>query len=212
MEDLFPRKEGVDYTMLKTTEEGSYSITRRRDAERIIVILRNIFKNMSSMTITDTTACIGGDTLNFASQFSHVHSIEINEQNFEALSSNVGVYGYNNITLYHADAVNVYNWNTNVLYIDPPWGGKDYRKHKHLDLFLSGKRLDCWLEEILSRKNRPQFIVLKLPANYNFTRLNFLINVDHIRPYQIRSYVLVVITVHPLKTDSTASILRDNIT
>jgi len=211
MEDLFPRKEGVDYTMLKTTEEGSYSITRRRDAERIIVILRNIFKNMSSMTITDATACIGGDTLNFASQFSHVHSIEINEQKFDALSINVGVYGYNNITLYHADAVNVYNWNTNVLYIDPPWGGKDYRKHKHLDLFLSGKRLDCWLEEILSRKNRPQIIVLKLPANYNFTRLNFLINVDHIRPYQIRSYVLVVITVHPLKTDSTASILRDNI-
>lgn len=201
MEDLFPRKEGIDYTMLKTTEEGAYSITRRRDAERIVIILRNIFKNISSMTITDATACIGGDTLNFASQFSHVHSIEVNEENFNALSNNVNVYGYNNITLYHADAVNAYNWNTNVLYIDPPWGGKDYRKNKNLDLFLSGKRLDCWLEEILSRKNRPQYMILKLPANYNFNRLNFLINVDNIRPYQIRSYVLVIITVHPLKTD-----------
>jgi predicted RNA methylase len=209
MEDLFPRRESVDYTLLRTTEEGSYSITRRRDAERIMIILRNIFKNMSTMTITDATACIGGDTLNFASQFSHVHSIELNENNFEALANNVNVYGYNNITLHHADSVKIYNWNTNVLYIDPPWGGKDYRKHRHLDLFLSEKRLDCWLEEILSRKNRPQFVVLKLPANYNFNRLNFLINVDHIRPYQIRSYVLVIITVHPLKTDSQSANSRD---
>jgi predicted RNA methylase len=151
---------------------------------------------MSSMTITDATACIGGDTLNFASNFLHVHSIEINPENFEVLTNNVEVYGFLNITMHHGDSVKLFNWNTNILYIDPPWGGKDYKKHKQLDLFLSGKRLDCWLEEILSRKNRPEFVILKLPANYNFTRLNFLINVDHIRPYQIRSYVLVVITVH----------------
>jgi hypothetical protein len=67
---------------------------------------------------------------------------------------------------------------------------------------MSGKRLDIWLEEILKRKNRPSKIVLKLPVNYNFSRLNFLSNVDYITPYQIRSYVLVVIGVHPLKTDS----------
>jgi predicted RNA methylase len=196
MEDLFPRKEGLEYSRLRTTVEGSYSITRRRDAERILIILRNLFKNMSSMTITDATACIGGDTLNFASNFLHVHSIEINPENFEVLTNNVEVYGFLNITMHHGDSVKLFNWNTNILYIDPPWGGKDYKKHKQLDLFLSGKRLDCWLEEILSRKNRPEFVILKLPANYNFTRLNFLINVDHIRPYQIRSYVLVVITVH----------------
>lgn len=196
MEDLFPRKEGVDYSKLKTTDEGSYSITRRRDADRILIILRNIFKNMSLMTITDATACTGGDTLNFALNFLHVHSIEVNLENFEALTNNVDVYGLHNITMHRGDSVTLFNWNTNVLYIDPPWGGKDYKKHKQLDLFLSGKRLDCWLEEILSRKNRPEFIILKLPVNYNFNRLNFLINVDHIRPYQIRSYVLVIITVH----------------
>ena len=196
MEDLFPRKEGLDFTRLKTTEEGTYSITRRRDAERILAILRNVFKDMQSMTITDSTACIGGDTLNFAIHFGHVHSIEINNENFEALTNNVNVYGFNNVTLHHADSVAFFNWNTHVLYIDPPWGGKDYKKHKNIDLTLSSKRLDVWLEEILSRKNRPQYIVLKLPSNYNFNRMNFLINVDNIRPYRIRSYVLVIITVH----------------
>lgn len=69
MEDLFPRKEGLDYTKLRTTEEGSYSITRRRDAERIMNVFRSTFRNMSNMTITDATACIGGDTINFQITF-----------------------------------------------------------------------------------------------------------------------------------------------
>ena len=196
MEDLFPKKEGIDYSLLKTTSEGSYSITRRRDAERIMIVLGNIFKDTSKMTITDATACIGGDTLNFALRFAHVHSIEISQENFDALENNLKVYGLHNVTLHHGDSTKIFNWNTNVLYIDPPWGGKDYRKHKELDLFLSETRLDCWLEEILSKKNRPEYIVLKLPSNYNFRRLNFLLNIDYIRPYQIRSYVVVIITVH----------------
>jgi 16S rRNA G966 N2-methylase RsmD len=202
MEDLFPRKEGIDYSKLQTTEEGSYSITRRRDAERILNVLRNAFPNMKHMTITDATACIGGDTLNFASHFGHVHSIELKDNNFKALTNNVEVYGFHNVTLHRADSTSFFNWNTHILYIDPPWGGKDYRKHTNLDLFLSNKRLDVWLEEILMRKNRPNYIILKLPVNYNFNRLNFLVNVDAIKPYQIRSYLLIMITVHkPLKTD-----------
>lgn len=196
MEDLFPRREGIDYSKLQTTEEGSYSITRRRDAERIMNVIKKSFSNLRNMTITDATACIGGDTLNFAGYFSHVHSIELKDDNFKALTNNVEVYGYHNITLHHGDSISIFKWNTHILYIDPPWGGKDYKKHENLDLFLSDKRLDIWLEEILMRRNRPNFIILKLPANYNFNRLNFLVNVDAITPYQIRSYILVIIKVH----------------
>jgi len=196
MEDLFPCRDGVDYSALRTTEEGSYSITRRRDAEKILNIMRSTFKDIRTMTITDATACIGGDTINFAMNFGHVHGIELKHDNFDALTNNVHVYDFHNERYIMLIGVVLFNWNTHVLYIDPPWGGKDYKKHKNLDLFLSEKRLDCWLEEILSRKNRPEYVVLKLPVNYNFDRLNFLINVDSIRPYQIRSYVLIVITVH----------------
>ena len=196
MDDLFPHKEGIDYSKLKLTVEGSYSITRRRDANRIMDVLHNVFKDTGNMTITDVTSCIGGDTLNFAIHFKHVHSIELKDDNFKALTNNVDVYKFNNVTLYHGDSIQIFNWNTNVLYIDPPWGGKDYKKHKNLDLVLSNVRLDAWIEIILLRKNRPQYIILKLPENYNFNRLNFLSNVDTIRPYRIRSYVLVIITVH----------------
>lgn len=196
MEDLFPKREGLDFTKLKTTEEGSYSITRRRDAERIFNVLRHNMPSLTDMTITDATACNGGDTINFSLHSKHVHSIELNHENFEVLSNNVSTYGLTNVTLYEGDSTQIFNWYTDVLYIDPPWGGKEYRTKKNLDLFLSNKRLDSWLEEILCRRNRPAFIVLKLPFNYKFDRFNFLSNIDHIRPFQIRTYVLVIIYVH----------------
>ena len=203
MEDLFPYKPGVEYSKLMTTPEGSYSITRRRDAVRVVDILKSIFHNLDNIVITDATACIGGDTLNFGLNFENVHSIETNLKNFEALQNNVLVYDLKNITLHYGDSTKLFNWNTDILYVDPPWGGKDYRKTSNLDLFLSEIRLDMWLDEILTRENRPSFIVLKLPANYNFSRLNFLTNIDYIRPYQIRSYFLIIIGVHKhsLKTD-----------
>lgn len=196
MEDLFPRKEGLDFTKLKTTEEGSYSITRRRDAERIMNIIRNTIHSIEQLTVTDATACNGGDTINFSLKAKHVHSIEYKHDNFEVLRNNIEVYGFKNITLYEGDCTKLFNWYTDILYIDPPWGGKEYRVQKNLDLFLSSKRLDNWLEDILLRRNRPRFIILKLPFNYNFNRLNFLSNVEAIKAFQIRTYILVIVRVH----------------
>jgi 16S rRNA G966 N2-methylase RsmD len=198
MEDLFPRKDGIDFSKLEITEVGSYSITRRRDAERIMNILKNKFQDISNLSITDSTACIGGDTINFALHFKSVTSIELEEQNFKCLKNNVEVYNFNNVKLHHGDSTVLFNWNTDILYIDPPWGGKDYKNQKNIDLFLSKNiRIDKWIEEILKRKNRPSFIILKLPSNYRFNVLNFLPNVETISSHQIRSYVLIIIQVHP---------------
>lgn len=196
MEDLFPNKEGLDYSKLKVTDEGSYSITRRRDAERIIRVLKYNIPKFSDLTLVDVTACIGGDTINMSMLFKHVYAIELNKSNFEVLQNNISVYGFKNVTLFNEDSTKYFNWYADVVYVDPPWGGKSYRSHKDLDLFLSDKRLDLWLEEILLRRNRPSFFILKLPSNYNFKRLNFLSNVDYIKPFQIRSYILIIIKVH----------------
>lgn len=196
MDEVFPLLEGIDYERLILTEEGEYSVTRRRDADRIISIIKTVLKHTKTKTITDATGCVGGDTIHFARQFQKVDSIEINSSNFEALRNNIEVYGLTNVYLHFGDAIDIFQWKTDVLYIDPPWGGPNYKDTKNLDLYMSSKRIDYWLEEILLRKNRPSYIILKLPQNYNFTRLNFLSNVDYIKPYRIRSYILIVITVH----------------
>lgn len=194
MEDMFPRGS-VDYSKLQTTEEGSYSITRRRDAEHIIHIIKNAVLDCETKSITDATGCIGGDTLNFATVFEKVHSIELNIDNYEALKNNVGVYGFTNITLYHGDCTEVYKWASDALYIDPPWGGPNYRTIQNLNLYLGNVRLDDWLEDILSGPYRPSHIFLKVPLNYTTKPLQFLTNIKSITSYRIRTYMLVHIAV-----------------
>lgn len=194
MEEAFPYKKDLDYTKLKITKEGEYSITRRKDGQKIISIIKAVSKD--SKSITDATGCVGGDTIMFGLNFEEVQSIELSKENFNALAHNVNVFELKNIKLHFGDAVHLYNWQTDILYIDPPWGGPQYKEALELDLSISQLRLDLWLEEILLRKNRPLYIFLKLPSNYNFKRLNFLSNIEMIKPYRIRSYVLVAIHVH----------------
>lgn len=191
---MFPRGS-IDYSRLQVTEEGAYSITRRRDADQIIHIIKNTVPEYETKSITDATGCIGGDTLNFATVFEKVHSIELNISNFEALKNNVGVYGFTNITLYHGDCTELYKWASDVLYIDPPWGGPNYRTIQNLNLYLGNIRLDDWLEDILSGPYRPSHIFLKVPLNYNTKPLQFLTNIKSISMHRIRTYMLVHITV-----------------
>lgn len=200
MEEIFPYVEGIDYTRLKITTEGEYSVTRRRDADRILEIMEKITGDLKTKTITDATGCVGGDTIQFGLHCRFVNSIEINEENFKVLQNNVEVFKLENVTLHHGDSTKVFNWKSDILFIDPPWGGPQYRENQTLELSLSDKRLDQWLEEILLRKIRPNYIFLKLPVNYNFTRLNFLSNIEYIKPYRIRNYILIAIIVHMPKS------------
>ena len=191
---MFPRWNGVNYMNLKNTEEGAYSVTKYRDSEQFIKIIRDVMPILTS--ITDVTACVGGDTINFALNFQRVRSIEINKENYDALCHNLTVYGLENVETYHGDAISVYNWYSEAVYIDPPWGGPAYRSQKLLDLYLSNTRLDVWLSDILQRNTRPAFIFIKLPYNYNFERFDTLPNVEYIKTYKIRNLVFVT-----LKTD-----------
>jgi len=196
MDEVFPIRPNVDFSKLKLTEEGEYSVTRRRDADRIINIMKHVVGNLKTKSITDATGCVGGDTIHFGLNFHYVNSIEINKENFEALYNNVKEYNLQNVNVHNGDAVTLFNWSTDVLYIDPPWGGPNYREQKNLDLFVSEKRIDEWITEILLRRNRPSYIFLKLPNNYNFERFTTMPNIEHIKPYRIRTYILVAIKVH----------------
>lgn len=199
MDEIFPLREGIDYKQLKLTTEGEYSVTRRRDADRILAIMEKIVGDLKTKTITDATGCVGGDTIQFGLRCKFVNSIEMNAENFQVLQNNVNVYNLENVTLHHGDSTKVFNWKSDILFVDPPWGGPNYRENQTLELYLSEKRLDEWLEEILLRKIRPSYIFLKLPTNYNYTRLNFLSNIEYIKPYRIRNYFLIAIVVHKPK-------------
>ena len=60
------------------------------------------------------------------------------------------VYGLTNVQVYFGDCMKIYNWASDVLYVDPPWGGPNYRNLESVELFLGSTRIDVWLEDILS--------------------------------------------------------------
>jgi hypothetical protein len=185
MEEFFPRKAGVDYSKLKLTPEGEYSITKRKDGEVLLRHMRSVLKTTKDKHITDLTGNVGGDTILFGMHFKKVDSIEMNPENFEALRNNVDVFGLSNVKLHQGDSTKLFNWKTDVLYIDAPWGGPDYKQHKELDLYLGDKRVDEYIREILERPNRPDYVFLKVPRNYNFDRF------DNIEKFKIRGYYLI---------------------
>lgn len=195
MEDIFPKKD-IDYSKLQLTEEGRYSITRRRDGEQILHVMEGVVGDFRTKSITDATACVGGDTINFALNFREVHSIEYSKENFDALTNNVQVFGLKNVILYFGDCIKIYNWASDILYIDPPWGGPSYRNRDSVDLFLGTTRIDIWLEDVLSGPYRPSFVFLKVPSNYNPIPLQFLPNVKSVHSFRIRSYILVCVSVY----------------
>jgi len=195
MDKFFPYLEGVDYSKLLLNKEGRYSVTRRKESEEIIDSMYLKVGNLETMTITDATACMGGDALNFSLHFENVHAIEINPENFNLLQNNISVFGRKNIQMYCGDSTDIINWVSDVVYADPPWGGPSYRNEKIVELWMGKKRLDVWLEDLMSGPYRPSFIFLKLPFNYNPIKIQFLPNFIEMSELKIQNFFLVSIKV-----------------
>ena len=186
-EELFPKKSGVKYSKLKMTPEGEYSITKRKDGETLLKHMKSVLKTTKDKHITDLTGNVGGDTILFGLHFGKVDSIELNPENFEALKNNVEVFDLKNVTLHQGDSTKIYNWKTDVLYIDAPWGGPDYKEKAELDLYLGDKRVDEFVKEVLARDNRPEYVFMKVPRNYKFDRF------ENVEKFKIRGYYLLLI-------------------
>lgn len=190
MEVLFPKKAGVDYSKLKMTPEGEYSITKRKDGDLLLAHMKSMIKGIKNKSITDLTGNVGGDTILFGLHFKHVKSIEMNSENFDALKNNVDVFGLQNVELVLGDSTKLYNWKTDILYLDPPWGGPEYKEKKELDLYLGDERVDTLLHRILKETWKPDYIFMKLPANYNFKRLEDL-PITKMKKFKIRGFVII---------------------
>jgi len=190
---LFPRKKGVDYSKLKITAEGEYSITKPWDSEHIIKVMQDSVGDLGNKTIADLTGNVGGDTIRFGMNFKHVDTYELDKENFDALQNNVGLYDLKNVSIHHGDSTKLFNRHVDVVYIDAPWGGPDYKliEMNKLDLYLGTKRLDLFLKKILKESWKPSYIFLKVPRNFTFFRLKTLPNIEKIYKNKIRSFYLI---------------------
>lgn len=171
---LFATEAGVVMDKLQVSSEAYYSITRPAAAKSILAIierhLSNIGMNIHKCTITDATACVGGDTLHFTRVFRHVNAVELNPVHYKMLLNNLKVYKRTNAATYLSDYLKVMTTlNQDVVFIDPPWGGPSYKKKRSVWLSLSGVPIhDIVCQHV---KMHTRLIVLKIPTNFSISVL-----------------------------------------
>lgn len=180
-EKIFPFTKNMDDLLYD--EEGLWSISHPRDADKISHIIAN-FTNTNKLNILDATAGLGGNLLSFAKLFHKTTGIELDKTRFKLLENNIKCYNYDNITLINDNCLNHLK-DYDVYFFDPPWGGPEYKKKELLNLYLGNTSLD----EIVKIIPKNKYIVLKVPYNYN---INLLKDYD-ITIKKIRNILIILI-------------------
>lgn len=163
---------------------AEFSTTNDSIGRRISEVLSRL-----GSTCVDATACVGGMTRFLSTHFEHVTAYEIDSERFNYLKHNMEILGMNNVTCVHGDCLGL-ETRTDVIFIDPPWGGPGYKNSTSLRLTLSGQPL----HEVCDKLSKyTKYIALKVPQNFDehhllscvtrcvpysklqFIRMNFLI-------------------------------------
>jgi hypothetical protein len=130
----------IDYSKVYITEESKYSSLLPRDIEQVNHILKNWFDVNSISSIIDATSHIGLDTIHMNRLFKNatIDSYELNKDTFQLLSHNVSKLCNDKVHIHHQDFTTIsLRYDINIVYIDAPWGGRNYKEKKDKQLFLS---------------------------------------------------------------------------
>ena len=184
--NMFPYT--YNYDKLQYDDEGLWSITIPTDADKISKIIKKELNNNS--ILIDATCGLGGNIISFSKYFKKVIGIEINIDRYKMLLNNTKLYNLNNIYIINNNCIN-FICNIKIKYdgifLDPPWGGPNYKYIKNIRLKLSNYSLIDIIRLIKNINNIKIFI--KLPFNYDLTEfynLNYKI-------YKINNFYLLVI-------------------
>ena len=191
MEKLFPKKNGVNLSKVQLSPNSSYSITPQTDVKYIDKILKKHIPR-NNLVIVDATGNVGGDTINFAlnPQVSYVVSVEINKDTFENLKHNVNLYNLTDkVTLLNNDSSKLLEeckLKGDVLYIDAPWGGKDYKKFAQMNLYLGTQTLSNVIKNTYKCQTF-NYIMIKVPYNYKIKSILDLHKTTNMHIYKIKT-------------------------
>ena len=169
---------------IKLDQEALYSVTDSETADKMTSIISRLPGVSRSSTITDLTACVGGNVVSFARVFRNVNAVEIDPVRFKLLKYNVSeILGdENNVVFRQGDAIEeAALLRQDVIFIDPPWGGTDYMKCcDPLNLYLSGRNIGELCENVFGKNAR--HVAIKVPVNFDVNHFKKQISV----PVQVR--------------------------
>ena len=169
---IFPKPKNInnfDYNKLQVTSEGLFSVSKVK-ASTILVNLIKEYTNNKNITVTDATANNGSDTINLALNFHKINAIELDPLNYRVLKNNVDTYKLKNVDIYNDDSLNMLNkLEQDVIYMDAPWGGSDYKSKDVIDLYMSKTEI---ADVYKLFKDKCKLFIFKVPYNYNFSNFS----------------------------------------
>lgn len=172
---LFPWKSGVNRNNILMNYDCVFFVTIPKDSEYISLCIENKMKkynkNKKDICIIDSTACVGGDTITFSEHFGITIPIEIDETRFNYLKHNIELYNITNAYPIYGDCMEIIpdiNINIDVIYVDPPWGGSDYKNKNNITLKLGENELCDVIDNFMQKA---KLTVIKLPKNYDYNTL-----------------------------------------
>jgi len=195
-ERLFPYIPKME-ELLIDPDSISY-ITTPIEAQKICKILTTSIEKYvkfphEQVIIVDATAGVGGDTIAFSKIFSSVIAIEINQMRSHYLKNNIGVYNIKNVQVINGNSIDILPKipNMDIIYFDPPWGGKEYKNHNKLRLCINEIQIELLILDIFDNEKMiciPKILVFKLPSNYDYIYLYEVVNIK--KEYTILLYEL----------------------
>ena len=199
---LFPLLKTNTINKFKIDDESIYYISSSEIADiisNIIIKHLDIFGlDKDNIVITDCTAGVGGNTMSFANTFKYVNSIELSELRCQYLKNNLNIFGFRNVDIYNGDCIKIINniEKNDVVFIDPPWGGKDYKKIKNIKCSLSNIPIEILCNNIINKAkndNPPYFVVFKLPKNYDLNHFNKYILSNQIYIHTLKKMLIIIV-------------------
>jgi len=196
---IFPLIDEHLYSKLLVDKQTMSYVTRPFETLQIKLIILKHFNN--TKTIVDATAGIGCDTITFCKNFNHVISIEIDSTYFNFLKNNVNVYNFKNIELINDDCLMIIPTlkNIDVIFIDPPWGGKEYKKKSSIRLSISNINIENVILNFLNPTymlSIPKLIIIKLPKNYDLLYFYECLKNEHVDifSYELKKMLIIVLS------------------
>tara|TARA_Y200000002_G_C22588829_1_gene624247 strand:+ start:118 stop:777 length:660 start_codon:yes stop_codon:yes gene_type:complete len=175
------------YKNLNFTKDSIYSSSKISGSNKLIDVITKVTNNNFNLIITDGTANIGTDSIHMSKIFKNINAVELSKINFIALKNNVKILNNReNMNCFNGDINEVISsLKQDLIYIDAPWGGRNYKNFNKLKLYLGKVEI---LDFYINNKERAKYFIFKIPFNYDFDYL--------------RKYIIDKVTIFPFKKDS----------
>ena len=191
-------KSKLNNGILKITDKGLYSISKYEDARWISDIIIKLIeynenKKAKNLTIIDATAGIGGNTLDFAKLYKSVIAIEINSVHYDVLKNNLATLKIKNVSTINDNFLSVIDSikdSSDIFFLDPPWGGKNYKNFKFFNLKIGKIYIYSIINILYSKKYK--YVILKAPFNLNISPLIGSIKYQNLNIYKNSKQTMLI--------------------